>query len=74
MMISHMNLHITGYHNVVVLDITTQAGSYVKELIHGDLRRTTLSISSIIRKEQDIAVLDAEAIDLDWPHETYIQI
>jgi tRNA pseudouridine synthase 10 len=50
-----------------VLDIVTQAGTYVKELVHGEFGRTEPSISSIIGAEIDIAALDVMNIDLDFP-------
>lgn len=62
-------LTLVGHQKVIVLDIATQAGTYVKELIHGDFGRTSPSISSIIGQEIDIIALDVTAIDLDWPPE-----
>lgn len=57
----------TGKPNVVVLDIVTQAGTYVKELVHGELGRTEPSIASLIGMEIDIAALDVMNIELDFP-------
>ncbi|EDW75537.2 uncharacterized protein Dwil_GK23763 [Drosophila willistoni] len=51
----------------LVIDIVTQAGTYVKELVHGEFGRTNPSISSIIGKPIDILALDVESIELDWP-------
>lgn len=51
----------------MILDITTQAGAYIKELIHGEFGRTIPSISSIIAQDIDIIALDVIAIDLVWP-------
>lgn len=45
----------------------TQAGTYVKELVHGEFGRTKPSISSIINMEIDIALLDVMNIELDFP-------
>ena len=42
------------------LAITTQAGTYVKEFVHGDLGRTQPSICTILAKECDIIELDVE--------------
>lgn len=50
-----------------MLDIITQAGTYVKELVHGEFGRTEPSISSFIGMEIDIAALDVMNIDLDFP-------
>lgn len=54
---------------MVILDVVTQAGTYIKELVHGEFGRTHPSISSIIGTEIDIVALDVNAIDLDWPEE-----
>ncbi|EDX03181.1 putative tRNA pseudouridine synthase Pus10 [Drosophila simulans] len=53
----------------LIIDIVTQAGTYIKELVHGEFGRTTPSLSSIIGKPMDIQALDVVGIDLDWPHE-----
>lgn len=52
-----------------MIDVTTQAGTYVKELVHGEFGRTYPSFSSIIDEPIDIMALDVMAIDLDWPPE-----
>lgn len=49
------------------LSLCTQAGTYVKEFVHGDFGRTSPSLCSIIECDVDIIALDVEAIDLDWP-------
>lgn len=54
---------------MLILDVVTQAGTYVKELVHGEFGRTQPSISSIIGEDIDIVALDVNAIDLDWPKE-----
>lgn len=61
------NVLSTGKPNVVVLDIVTQAGTYVKELVHGEFGRTEPSIASFIGIEIDIVALDVMAIELDFP-------
>ncbi|XP_055378267.1 putative tRNA pseudouridine synthase Pus10 [Condylostylus longicornis] len=53
--------------NILILDLTTQAGCYIKELVHGEFGRTHPSISSIINQPVDIIALDVIGIDLDWP-------
>ncbi|XP_013101337.2 putative tRNA pseudouridine synthase Pus10 [Stomoxys calcitrans] len=54
---------------LLVLDVVSQAGTYIKELVHGEFGRTTPSVSSIIEQPVDILALDVLAIDLDWPKE-----
>lgn len=58
---------IEGSKNQIALDIITQAGTYIKELVHGEFGRTEPSISSIIGKEIDIVALDVMNIDLNFP-------
>lgn len=54
---------------MIDLHLNTQAGTYVKEFVHGDFGRTTPSIGDIIGSEVDIIALDVTAINLDWPEE-----
>lgn len=49
------------------LHVETQAGTYVKEFVHGDFGRTTPSVCEILDIEVDILALDVVAIKLDWP-------
>lgn len=42
------------------LHLTTQAGTYIKEFVHGDLGRTTPSLGSLLGLEVDIIALDVE--------------
>lgn len=66
---SASNSYLTDNHKAVILDIVTQAGTYIKELVHGEFGRTEPSISSIIGQAIDIVALDVNGIDLDWPNE-----
>ncbi|KZC14478.1 PREDICTED: putative tRNA pseudouridine synthase Pus10 [Dufourea novaeangliae] len=50
-----------------VLDIKTQAGTYVKEFVHGDFGRTKPSLCDILKAEVDIVALDVTGINLEWP-------
>ncbi|XP_034475208.1 putative tRNA pseudouridine synthase Pus10 [Drosophila innubila] len=52
---------------LLIIDLVSQAGTYIKELVHGEFGRTAPSISSIIGKPIDILALDVVGIDLDWP-------
>lgn len=49
------------------LHLVTQAGTYVKEFVHGDFGRTVPNLGSLLEAEIDIIELDVERIDLDWP-------
>ncbi|XP_020710993.2 tRNA pseudouridine synthase Pus10 [Athalia rosae] len=53
--------------NLFILDLTTQAGTYVKEFVHGDFGRTKPSICEILQIEVDIVALDVTSINLNWP-------
>lgn len=52
---------------MLILDIVTQAGTYIKELVHGEFGRTVPSICSTIGQWIDIVALDVMAVELDWP-------
>ena len=51
-----VNEHWFGLH------LSTTAGTYVKELVHGDCGRSSPSISSILGCKTDIVALDCEGI------------
>ncbi|XP_011876849.1 PREDICTED: putative tRNA pseudouridine synthase Pus10 [Vollenhovia emeryi] len=50
-----------------VLDVRTQAGTYVKEFVHGDFGRTKPSLCDFLKTEVDIVALDVTGINLKWP-------
>jgi len=50
-----------------VLDVKTQAGTYVKEFVHGDFGRTKPSLCDFLNVEVDIVALDVTSINLKWP-------
>ena len=50
------------------LDIKAQAGTYIKELCHGDMGRTTPSVGQLLGDtEVQIAELDVTHIDFAFP-------
>lgn len=51
----------------LILDVKTEAGTYVKEFVHGDFGRTVPNLSQILSLEIDIIALDVMKINLDWP-------
>lgn len=53
--------------NMFTLDVLTSAGTYVKELVHGDFARTNPSLSTLLGVPTDILALDVEEVYLDWP-------
>ncbi|XP_017890475.1 putative tRNA pseudouridine synthase Pus10 [Ceratina calcarata] len=50
-----------------VLDVKTQAGTYIKEFVHGDFGRTKPSLCDILKADVDIIALDVTGINLNWP-------
>ena len=58
----------SGGFVVFKLKLATQAGTYVKEFVHGDFGRTMPNLRTILDcQEVDIVALDVEEIELDWP-------
>lgn len=50
--------------------LETQAGTYVKEFIHGDFGRTKPSLRDLLgltTGEVDIIELDVEYVNMEWP-------
>ncbi|KAL2086569.1 hypothetical protein ACEWY4_017628 [Coilia grayii] len=49
------------------LQLKTQAGTYIKEFVHGDFGRTKPNLGQLMKAEVDILELDVESVDVDWP-------
>jgi len=49
------------------LRLTTQAGAYVKEFVHGDFGRTKPNLTIILDRFVDILELDVLAVNIDFP-------
>ncbi|XP_039264701.2 tRNA pseudouridine synthase Pus10-like [Styela clava] len=49
------------------LCMTTQAGTYVKEFVHGDFGRTIPHVGILIGADTDILSLDVVSVNLEWP-------
>lgn len=50
-----------------ILRLKTQAGTYVKEFVHGDFNRTVPNLCILLGRPVDIVALDVDAVELDWP-------
>ena len=50
-----------------LLELETQAGTYIKEFVHGDLGRTTPNIIELLHCKADILSLDVTGVLLDFP-------
>lgn len=49
------------------LGLKTQAGTYIKEFVHGDFGRTKPNLCELLKTDADILELDVESVDVDWP-------
>ncbi|CAK6978635.1 LOW QUALITY PROTEIN: putative tRNA pseudouridine synthase Pus10 [Scomber scombrus] len=49
------------------LGLRTQAGTYIKEFVHGDFGRTKPNLCQLLKTDTDILELDVESVDVDWP-------
>ncbi|KAJ2329443.1 putative tRNA pseudouridine synthase Pus10, partial [Coemansia sp. RSA 2673] len=45
----------------------SEAGTYIKEFVHGDLGRTVPSLADMAGVTADIIELDVENVSLDFP-------
>ncbi|XP_063085534.1 tRNA pseudouridine synthase Pus10 isoform X1 [Cavia porcellus] len=61
-----METHFVDEHHFR-LCLKTQAGTYIKEFVHGDFGRTKPNIGSLMNVTADILELDVESVDVDWP-------
>ncbi|KAG0261025.1 putative tRNA pseudouridine synthase Pus10 [Mortierella polycephala] len=51
----------------MAVHLHTEAGTYIKEFVHGDLGRNQPSLGSIVGCEADIMELDVLEVDLEFP-------
>ncbi|UJR31972.1 hypothetical protein I4U23_019445 [Adineta vaga] len=58
-------ISIDSYH--FRLRLTTQAGAYVKEFVHGDFGRTKPNLTMILDRFVDILELDVLAVNINFP-------
>lgn len=49
------------------LDLITQAGTYIKEFVHGDFGRTSPSLRDYLGTSVDIIDLDVTLVNFKWP-------
>lgn len=49
------------------LHLVTQAGTYIKEFVHGDFGRTVPNLCQLMGQEVDILTLDVMEVGLEWP-------
>lgn len=58
----HVVHRVDNHHFRLVL--STEAGTYVKEFVHGDLGRTIPSVASLLQCKTDILELDCEGVEV----------
>ncbi|KAM3624573.1 uncharacterized protein V6R79_025059 [Siganus canaliculatus] len=64
--IHSMNTRFLDSHHFY-LGLKTQAGTYIKEFVHGDFGRTKPNLCQLLKTDSDILELDVESVDVDWP-------
>uniref|UniRef100_UPI0037E8E97D tRNA pseudouridine synthase Pus10 n=1 Tax=Semicossyphus pulcher TaxID=241346 RepID=UPI0037E8E97D len=64
--IHSMNTRFLDSHHFY-LGLKTQAGTYIKEFVHGDFGRTKPNLCQLLKTDTDILELDVESVDVDWP-------
>ena len=52
---------------LLVVHLTTQAGTYIKEFVHGDFSRTLPNLGSLLGVQCDILLLDVMDVMVEWP-------
>jgi len=57
---------VAGGSNYYLLQLCTQAGTYIKEFVHGDLGRTHPSIGTILGCRAEILQLDVTDVKMDF--------
>ena len=55
-----------GAPRLFLLHLSTSAGTYIKEFVHGDEGRTEPSLGSLLGCETSILQLDVREIDMEW--------
>jgi len=61
--IHKISCHLINSHFIIV-DLETEAGTYIKEFIHSDLGRTVPSLSKLLNSDANIIQLDCTAIHM----------
>ena len=64
---------VPGAPHFFVLRLKTQAGTYIKEFVHGDFGRTRPSVGELLGCAADIMQLDVTEIDMDFGREPEVQ-
>ncbi|XP_077425917.1 tRNA pseudouridine synthase Pus10 isoform X1 [Vanacampus margaritifer] len=65
-LIHSMSAELLDRHHLR-LGLKTQAGTYIKEFVHGDFGRTKPNLCQLLHTQTDILQLDVQSVDVDWP-------
>lgn len=65
-MIYSMETELLNSHHFR-LKLLTQAGTYIKEFVHGDFGRTEPNVGTLLGCDADILSLDVLEVQLEWP-------
>lgn len=57
---------VANQPHYIVLEITTQAGTYIKEFVHGDFGRSNPSVGDMLGCHAEILQLDVTNVHMDW--------
>ncbi|GBP57341.1 Putative tRNA pseudouridine synthase Pus10 [Eumeta japonica] len=58
---------VSGHPQLFLVRLRTEAGTYVKEWVHGDFGRTVPRLADALRAQADILALDVCEVHLQWP-------
>ncbi|XP_072381181.1 putative tRNA pseudouridine synthase Pus10 [Diabrotica undecimpunctata] len=58
---------VEGRPDLFCLKLVTQAGTYVKEFVHGDFDRTCPNLTQCTGYLTDVVALDVTGVELEWP-------
>ncbi|CAG9136087.1 unnamed protein product [Plutella xylostella] len=58
---------VPGHPQLFLVRVRTEAGTYIKEWVHGEFGRTTPSLGDAIGAKVDIIALDVANVELEWP-------
>ncbi|KAG6455639.1 hypothetical protein O3G_MSEX009317 [Manduca sexta] len=59
---------VPGHPQLFRLRVRTEAGTYVKEWVHSELRRSRPALPHALRARADILALDVAVVHLRWPN------
>ena len=58
-----------SFANDQVAEVVSEAGTYIKEFVHGDFNRTVPNVGTIMGNRCDMLQLDVVNLSMVWPPE-----